>query len=398
MAKHSGPQVWKCCVASALLWAIGCGAEPASAPAGANGQSPGTNLSDSAAQSMAPTLVVPMSQPIPKMMRAGAAGTPAAPGGSPNTATPNTPNTPVAMQPPPGTGAPPAGGAMMPTGTVPPPPTMFTGPLDGDTSKPMVAIDGIPCGAPRAGFGATPPSVKITDRDVVVAYPCAHEGAAVTFFLFIHGTLQEAQKVAFTMSAFPVHEYVDSHNFIVVVPKAVGTQWGNGDNGADAPHLAEVVDWVYAQFGTKFDIRSMWASGGSWGAFYLGNTFACDPKYEDRLRGVRMVVGGGCPRCSNRLSCIVAQQELELGMGEMLSDAEKEMATINANIEPYAMQHGCDAKMGPTNLGPVRGWNWGNCDPGWVHSYYLGPGNHADPWSDPTAMMHMVEEIKSTEL
>jgi hypothetical protein len=294
------------------------------------------------------------------------------------------------------------GGAAMPPPAAPMmvpqvPMTPHTGPLDGDPSKPMVAIPGIPCGAPRAGFGSTPPSVKITNRDVVVAYPCAHEGAAVTFFLFIHGTLQEAQKVAFTMSAFPIHNFVDSHNVIVVVPKAVGTQWGNGDNGADAPHLAETVDWIYTTFGEKFNIRSMWASGGSWGAAYLGSTFACDPKYEKRLRGVRMVVGGGCPRCSSRLSCIVAQQELELGGGNPLSDAQKEMYTVRANIDSYATMHGCDAKMGPTNLGPVRAWAWPSCEPGWVHSYYLGPGQHADPWNDPTAMKHMVEEIKSIE-
>ena len=290
------------------------------------------------------------------------------------------------------------GPMMNPTPAAPPMPmTPHMGPQDGDPSKPMVSIPGIPCGAVRAGFGASPPTVKITNRDVVVAYPCAHEGAAVTFFLFIHGTLQEAQKVPFTMSAFPIHNFVDSDNVIVVVPKAVGTQWGNGDNGVDAPHLAEVVDWVYNTFGEKFSIRSMWASGGSWGAFYLGSTFACDPKYEKRLRGVRMVVGGGCPRCSNRLACIVAQQELELGMGMPLSDMAKEMATVRANVEPYAMMHGCDAKMGPTNLGPVRAWTWPNCDAGWAHSYYLGPGQHADPWSDPTAMKHMVAEIKSIE-
>ena len=53
--------------------------------------------------------------------------------------------------------------------------------------------------------------------------------------------------------------------------------------------------------------------------------------------------------------------------------------------------------MGPTSLGPVRAWNWANCDPGFAHSYYLGAGAHADRWDDPTALMHMVAEIKSIE-
>jgi hypothetical protein len=395
MAQHSRRLFWTG-FTGVLACVLGCGADAASAPAG-QGSTANAGITNLPPAMDAP--IVPRSMVIPKMTTASSAGAPAATSGAPTTGAapgaapgaPSAPGAPVATQPPPGAAAP-AGG------TVPPPLTPFMGELDGDPAKPMVAIDGIPCGVQRAGFGAAPPSVKITDRDVVVSYPCAHEGAAVTFFLFIHGTLQEAQKVGFTMNAFPVHEYVDSHNFIVVVPKAVGTQWGNGDNGADAPHLAEVVDWVYAQFGEKFNIRSMWASGGSWGAFYLGSTFACDPKYENRLRGVRMVVGGGCPRCSSRLSCIVAQQELELGMGMPLDDAAKEMATVNSGIDPYATQHGCDAKMGPTDLGPVRAWTWGNCDPGWVHSYYLGPGQHADPWNDPTSMKHMVEEIKSTEM
>lgn len=271
-----------------------------------------------------------------------------------------------------------------------------TGPVDGDPTRPMVALEGVPCGAPNVGFGAAPPSVKITDRDVVVAYPCAHEGAPVTFFLFLHGTLQEAQKVAFTMNAFPIHKSVDSHNVIVVVPKALGTQWGNGDGGADLPHLYEVVDWVYETFGTKFDIRSMWASGGSWGAFYLSRTFACDPRFEDRLRGVRMVVGSPCPSCSNRLACIVAEQELEEGGGMPLSADQQEMKS-SSNIDMFASGHGCGAKTKMPDLGPVRHWTWPDCDPGFAHSYYLGPGQHADPWNDPTALAHMVDEIKSIE-
>jgi hypothetical protein len=272
----------------------------------------------------------------------------------------------------------------------------FTGPVDGDPSKPMVAIDGVPCGVPNVGFGGSPPSVKITNRDVVVVYPCAHEGAAVTFFLFVHGTLGDAQKVPFTMNAFPIHQFVDSHNVIVVTPKAVGNQWGNGDGGADLPHLYEVVDWVYDTFGTKFDIRTMWASGGSWGAFYLSSTFACDPMFEDRLRGVRMVVGSPCPSCSDRLACIVAEQELEEGGGMPLSPDQQEMKS-SSNIDRYAMMHGCDGKMKMPDLGPVRHWTWPNCDPGFVHSYYLGPGQHADPWNDPTSLKHMVEEIKSID-
>jgi hypothetical protein len=292
-----------------------------------------------------------------------------------------------------GTGGGGDGGMMGGTGGDPTP----GGPVDGDPMKPMVTVDGIPCGAPNVGFGSSPPTVQIGGRDVVVAYPCMNEGAQVTFFLFLHGTLQDAQKVPFTMAAFPIHEHVDSDNVIVVVPKAVGTQWGNMDDGKDLPHLYEVVDWVYATFGEKVDIRSMWASGGSWGAFYLNRTFACDPMFEGRLRGVRMVVGGGCPACSDRLACIVAQQELELGGGMTLSAEEQTMAVDRAGLDSFATMHGCDARTGPESLGPVRAWTWANCDPGFAHSYYLGAGAHADRWDDPMSLPHMVAEIKSIE-
>lgn len=243
---------------------------------------------------------------------------------------------------------------------------------------------------------AMPATIKIGGRDVVIVYPCAHEGASVTFLFTLHGTLQEAQKFSFTLNAGPFHRLADSHNVIYALPKAIGTQWGREDNGADLPHIMEVIDWVYTTFGSKFQIRSMWAQGGSWGAAYLSTTLACDQRLAQRLKGVRLIVGGGCPRCSDRLSCIVAQQELELGMGSMLMPEQREMYADKANITGFATSKGCKAKMGPTDVGNSKHWVWPNCNPGWVYSYWMGPGEHAAAW-DPVAIEKTMQEMKSIE-
>jgi hypothetical protein len=267
---------------------------------------------------------------------------------------------------------------------------------DGDPGKPMVSIPGVKCGVPQVSSTSLPPTVQIGNRDVVVTYPCAHEGAQVTLLFTLHGTLQDAQKIPFTMTSGPFYRLTDSHNIIYVLPKAIGTQWGNGDNGQDLPHLYDVVDWVYATFGTKFNIRSMWAQGGSWGAAYLSSTFACDPKFQTRLRGVRMVVAGGCPACSDRLSCIVAQQELERNNGNPMTPEQRNAAAEGANISPFAVMHGCSPKTGPADVGNTKHWQWPGCNSGFVHSYYLAPGKHADPW-DPIAIEKTAQEMKSIE-
>jgi hypothetical protein len=381
MNKRCGrsPWLYGCLYALPLLAA--CSSPPSSAPGGSRAI-PQIGLGAGSAATSSSVLIAGTTA-APPASSAGPAGIGA-----------------VVMPPPPlvmsSAGAAALSGMQPPVMTVPAmQPLPFTGPLDGDPSKPMVELPGIKCGVPNAGFGAAPPSVKITNRDVVVAYPCAHEGAAVTFFLFLHGTLQEAQKVAFTMNAFAIHKLVDSHNVIVVVPKAIGTQWGNGDNGQDLPHLYEVIDWVYATFGQKFNIRSMWSQGGSWGAAYLAN-FACDPKLQDRLRGIQLIVGGGCPRCSDRLSCIVGQQELQLGNGNPLTPEQRQMSAMAAMIDPYATKHGCGAMVGPTDVGNTKAWDWPNCGKGWTHSYYMAPGQHADTW-DMAAVLRVTEQMKATE-
>jgi hypothetical protein len=372
----------------AMFGSLACSASTASKPDAAqavpHASAAGAGSSDKPVAG-APGSVAPPSLPTgPTGPTAGAVAMIAPPLLPTGTMKPGAPATNPVMPPAAATASAPA-----------PPPPPFVGPIDGDPSKPMVSIPGIACGVPPLSFQGSPPSVKITNRDVVVAYPCAHEGAAVTFFLFLHGTLEEAQKVSFTMNAFAIHNLVDSHNVIVVVPKAIGTQWGNGDNGQDLPHLYDVIDWVYATFGQKFSIRSMWSQGGSWGAAYLAN-FACDPKLQDRLRGIQLIVGGGCPSCASRLSCIVGQQEQQLGNGMALSADQREMYSDMFNVAPYASQHGCAGKVGPMDVGNVKAWDWPNCQPGWTHSFYMAPGMHADTW-DMAAVLRITEQMKATE-
>ncbi len=115
-----------------------------------------------------------------------------------------------------------------------------------------------------------------------------------------------------------------------------------------------------------------------------------------RLKGVQLVVGGGCPACADRMSCMVLQQELEKGNGNPLTDDQKEMLTVQANIDPYASMHGCSAKSGPVPVGNTLQWDWPSCDPGWTYSYYLGPGQHADAW-DRMAVLKATDAILATE-
>ena len=67
-------------------------------------------------------------------------------------------------------------------------PPAASGPKDGDPGKPIVAIDGIPCGPSQAGPAGG--NFEIGGRKLIVDYPCEkHEGAHLTVILNLHGTL-----------------------------------------------------------------------------------------------------------------------------------------------------------------------------------------------------------------
>ncbi|MDD9933199.1 MAG: alpha/beta hydrolase, partial [Myxococcales bacterium] len=238
------------------------------------------------------------------------------------------------------------------------------GPDDGDPNGPVVEAPGVPCGSNASLFGLTATNVNIGGRDVHVAYPCnKRAGAPVTFVLNLHGTMPSEDLKLYQVAYFSVNNHADSHNIITAAPKAVGSQWGNGDGGVDLPHIMEVIDWVYTTF-ADFDIRAMWIAGHSWGAMYSTN-LVCDPTLADKVRGAVLQSGSGTPpACAGNLSVISSAAEMDIG------------PVINQGATAAA--HGCGAEQ--TNMvGNNTETHWPGCNPGFVHANYvmLGKG-HSD--------------------
>jgi hypothetical protein len=267
-----------------------------------------------------------------------------------------------------------------------------SGPKDGDPSKPIVAIDGIPCGPSQAGLGGG--NHQVGGRNLIVDYPCnKHEGAHVTVILNLHGTLISGAPYSYQHAYFSAHRFVDSHNLIVLTPQSVstasfGAQWGNMDNGEDVPHLLAVLDWAYSAF-AKFQIRGLWVGGHSWGAAFAtaalgGGPFACHPMLEDKVKGAIGMSRLSMPSCASRLSLIATRGETE------------NIALLDQSS--VAMAHGCTTPMaGPAPVGNNEYRHFAGCMPGWVHEDYnmLGKG-HIDSM-DQEVVKKIVDAIKSTE-
>jgi hypothetical protein len=248
-----------------------------------------------------------------------------------------------------GTGGGGAGGSM------PPDPA---GPMDGDPNAPVFTTPEVACGgASGGGFGSSV-NFMMDGRDVIVTYPCdKHAGAQMTFFLNLHGTTPVEQHF-YQHRYFAIHQYTASHNIIVVTPSSVVQQWGNGDGGEDAPHLANLIEWVYATFHGegKFDIRGMWVGGHSWGAMY-STTYVCESAIADKVKGTVLMSGiGRNPACADRLSVISTAAEDDIG------------PVVAQGSNP--MSHGCDASM-ESMVGNNVETYWPNCDPGFEHANYF---------------------------
>jgi hypothetical protein len=270
-------------------------------------------------------------------------------------------------------------------------PASSSGPVDGDSSKPIVALDGLACG-PSQGFGGG--NFEVAGRSLIVDYPCnKHEGAHVTMILNLHGTLIMGAPFGYQHGYFSAHRLVDSHNLIVLTPQSVstvsyGAQWGNMDNGEDVPYLLELIDWAYTAF-AKFQIRGLWVGGHSWGAAFAtaslgGGPFACHPMLEDKVKGAIGMSRLSMPSCASRLSLIATRGETE--NIELLDQSD------------VAMGHGCTTPMqGPDMVGNNEYRHFADCSPGFVHEDYMMIGKGHIDSMDPEVVEKIVEAIKSTE-
>jgi hypothetical protein len=279
-------------------------------------------------------------------------------------------------------------------------PPHFDGPDDGDPSKPVVTVSGVACG-PAQSLGIGTANLQIGGKDVLLTYPCdKHEGAHVTVILLLHGTMATEQLKFYTHDYFAAYKLATSHNLIVIEPKAVGSQWGNGDNGADKPHLYEVIDWVYQNF-SKYQLTGLWVAGHSWGAMYA-KTFVCDDMLKQRVRGV-VGMSGGTSTVGGGIGGVLGgggsgSSDCAARVSQIHTVGDMDMVTGLPDQSSAAANHGCGAKMGPTDLGDMQMESvWPNCQPGWVHSEFtMGDHTHTTPINAPV-VQNIVEQIKSTE-
>lgn len=255
------------------------------------------------------------------------------------------------------------------------------GPQDGDPNAPIVAVPMLACG-PGLTLGTGAVNVMIGGRGVHVAYPCnKHKGAPVTFILNLHGTMPTEALKLYQVAYFSAHTLVTSHNFITVAPKAVGSQWGNGDGGVDEPHLMEVIKWTYETF-KDFDIRAMWVGGHSWGAAYTAR-FGCKAELADKVKGLILMSGGGGAPCQSKIAQIITTAE---GDGRMPPDQT-----------PVATSHGCKAGVTDMILMNKR-TIWPDCMPGFVHGNYYMLGKEHATFMDADVVKSISDQIKLSRL
>jgi hypothetical protein len=362
-----------------LLCLASCSADAAPAASTRPNQTPATPMGQSvagigsraagapASTNVAGTKAAPVTPPI------AAAGQAASPPVTPPTSSPK----PMGGPTPPAMGAAGAAGGAPPAAAGPMPMPAADS-EDGDASKPVFTNPDMACRQAGGGFGSSKSNFKVDDRDVIIDYPCnKHEGAPMTFILNLHGTTPVEQHF-YQEGYFSAYQFVASHNLIIATPSSVVEQWGNGDDGKDAPYLMHVIDYIYTAF-AKFEIKQMWVGGHSWGAFYTSQ-FGCKAELADKVKGLIIMSGASTlPACASKMALLNTVAEMDIGPA--------------IDFQTLPMQHGCGTEMSAM-LGNNEETFWPSCTAPFVHSKYRMLGKkHAD-FMDKEVVQSLVDWIK----
>ncbi|MAP95698.1 MAG: hypothetical protein CMK07_12180 [Ponticaulis sp.] len=147
-------------------------------------------------------------------------------------------------------------------------------------------VRGEACGALVTEQG---PAVNaVTGRNYYLDYSCGlTEGEPVNLVLNLHGGGSYGN---WQRHYFPIKDFVEEHNLVVVTPNAPPQRWGEVDDEHLETIIAQMIDEIGAD-----NIRSFWLAGHSQGGM-TSRRIVCTDFFADKVDGMLSLSGGRLSR------------------------------------------------------------------------------------------------------
>ena len=143
-----------------------------------------------------------------------------------------------------------------------------------------------------------------TDRNYYLDYSCdLKKGEPVNLVLNLHGAGSYGN---WQRHYFPILDYADDYNLVVVTPNAPPQVWAQTDD----EHLQTIVSSLIDEIGAE-NIASFWLAGHSQGGI-TSRRLVCTPFFEDKVDGMLSLSGGRVGRAE--LSPDFYRPDMEAGM------------------------------------------------------------------------------------
>lgn len=259
-----------------------------------------------------------------------------------------------------------------------------------------LTIPEVPCGGPETvgipgmlGIVTLNALEENSQRGFALSYPCnMNTRDRYTVLLNMHGTMPEETLRGYQHFYFPAHEFMESHNVVVITPIAAADQWRDD---ADQRYVLDTIAQVYRWL-EGAQLEKMWLIGHSWGGYYIktgdpGNNagFACDPGLaEYDVQGVIALAGGPTPP-----SCDISHLHV--------TGSADPAGTPIPDLTPEASTHGCSARSRIDDI--VDGSSicvvheYPDCADGFIFGDYEREGKGHLEAIEPNVMLSILDEI-----